>query len=201
MTALISETADKGPPKLFVKYDESIPTKEARGFRVCDAEVRAVRGTAYVYATIRMGPVNPIRHVDGMPEWQPSIKRGPKKVEMPTMHEKRGEIEVPGSFVMMFEHPPAPKSEGRPRFLQTIIVGQRVGKGLRPIIKFGLADDGRAENLQAGAMLTPWVWDGHIDYYGPYARPNTPYDFKFKLDLSKGRMTACASSSIRTGPM
>jgi hypothetical protein len=158
------------------------------GAGVYEADVESFEGTVYLYATLWMGPVNPLRWVDGAPEWCPGGL--PASPDGPV---GGGEIEVPGGFAMRFDHPPAPDREGRPRFLQTIAVGQRRGGGFHPAARFGLADDGRAEDDQGMAMAVPWVADGRLDYYGPYARPHTPYDFKLVLDLERQRLTAWVS--------
>ena len=190
MSLLVSTAVGDGPEKLFARHHGSGAEGEA-SFRVSDAKVEPVEGTVYAYATIRMGPANPIRYVQGMPQWRPGAAPPAETVDQSAAKKKAETIEaVPGGFDMKFEYPPVPKREGRPRFLETITLGQKTNGKFEPAVKFGLADDGRAENLEGRAMVTPWVSDGHIDYFGPYARPNTPYDFKFKLDLKKRRMTA-----------
>ncbi|MFV1967321.1 MAG: sialidase family protein [Pirellulaceae bacterium] len=135
-----------------------------------------------------MGPANPIQYVEGIPEWQPTAVSGSDQLDHSTLE---GEIDDPGGFVMKFEHPPVPKREGRPRFLQTIAIGQKTGDRFLSLVHFGLADDGRATKERA--YVTTWVSDGTIDYYGPFVRPNTPYDFKLKIDLSERRMTVWTS--------
>ena len=190
MSTLMSGAAGTGPRKLSVKHDGFKPVKDATAFRVYDAEAGPAKGTAYVYATVRMGPVNPIRYVKGLPEWRPDAAPAGEAPDKSAAKKMEEEVQVPGGFVMKFKHPPVPKRKGRPRFLETIAWGRKNKGNFEPVLRFGLADDGRAENLQGKAMVTPWVSDGYIDYYGPYARPNTPYDFRFKLDLKKERMTA-----------
>ena len=43
------------------------------------------------------------------------------------------------------------------------------------------------------ATLLPWLSNGQFDYYGMFARPQTSYYFKLKLDLDAKRMTAWVS--------
>jgi len=136
--------------------------------RVYEAEIGRAEGTVFVYATFRMGPVNPLRLVEGGPEWRPGSRPAVDK-------------DLPAEL---------DETEERPPFLETVALGQKLGEQFRPVLRFGLADDRRA---QEKAQVTPWVSDGHIDYFGPYARPNTPYDFKIRLDLARKRMTAWVS--------
>lgn len=151
--------------------------------RVYDGEINAVAGTVHLYATFAMGPANPIRYVNGLPEWQPRATE--EAVGVPP----GGSDETPafGGFVVQ-EHKPLP--EERPQFLETVTLGQKTGDQFAPAVRFGLADDRRA---QEKAQVTPWVSDGSIDYFGPYARPKTPYGFKIRLDLKRKRMTAWVS--------
>ena len=181
---LVSECLAEGPRKLSLGHGGSGPGQDASSLRVYEAKVEPVAGTAYVYATFQMGPANPIEYVEGLPQWQPNAPKPSKETGQPEGEEK---VEVPGGFVMRMQHPPAPKRKGRPEFLQTVTLGQRADDELTPVLKFGLADDGR---VQEKAHVTTWVSDGYIDYHGLHVRPDTPYDFKFKLDLKNKRMTA-----------
>ena len=187
-----AECAAGDPRPLSVRY---VPHKEPKSFQAFEARIDPVSGKACVYGTIHMGPANPIRYVGGIPEWRPeSSEKG--EPEANDHSPSDNVVEVPGGFVMKDEHPPVPRREGRPRMLQTIILGRQgttADAKAKPILRFGLADDGRAEHFQEKAMVTPWVSDGHIDYYGPHARPNTPYDFKLLVDLNRKRMTAWIS--------
>jgi len=154
--------------------------------QVCEGEVEAVEGTVYVYATIQMGPSNPLNYVNGMPEWRPDgavvAPEGPGDVDS-----AGGEELVPGGFVIQ-EQKPLP--EGHPQFLETIALGSKVEGQFTPVVRFGLADDRRGEEQ---AHVTAWLSDGYIDYFAPYVRPNTSYDFKLRLDLKRQRMSAWVS--------
>jgi len=174
-------------PQLSLRYDEAAPADAAEAVRIYEAEVPPVAGTVYVYATIQMGPANPINYVDGLPEWRPESTPAPAGGDQGAGAE---EDDGMGGFVMKEHHPPAPDREGRPQFLQTITLGHNADGQFIPALRFGLADDGRA---QEQAMVCPWVSDGYIDYFAGYARPNTPYDFKLKLDLDNKRMSAWVS--------
>jgi len=146
--------------------------------RVYEGPVPAVFGSVFVYATFRMGPANPMPFVEGMPEWSGGLA--------PTSAAP-GEVATPPGLVVR-EHPiPA---AGRPQFLETVALGHTTDAEFVPVVRFGLADDGRADQ---SAHVTAWLSDGHIDYFGPYARPNTPYDFRLHLDLDRKRLTAWVS--------
>lgn len=152
----------------------------AKSNRVCfyEGAISPVEGTVYIYATFQMGAANPLRWTEGRPEWLPSARppSGPTaSADLPEGWEVREE---------------EPSPEGRPQFLETVDLGPKTDGEFLSVIRFGLADDRRAEEK---AHVTPWVSDGTIDYFGPYARPNTPYDFKIHLDLPRRRMTAWVS--------
>ncbi len=147
--------------------------------RVFDGPMNPVKGVIYIYATIGPIKANPLRFVNGAPDWKP--ENSPvKSVETGAVQESS----VPGGFVIQ-EKRPLP--DDHPQFLQTIVIGDKSETGFTPVVRFGLADDRRAENK---ALVTAWVSDGHIDYCGLYVRPGTPYDFKIRIDLTHKRMTA-----------
>lgn len=148
--------------------------------RIYEGKISPVEGTVYIYATFQMGPANPIRYVEGAPEWRPQPAPSAEDLQPG----KTDEVDVLGGFVVQ-EQKPSP--EDHPQFLETVALGHKADTPCTPVIRFGLADDRRA---QEKAHVTPWVSDGYIDYFGPYARPHTPYDFKIRLDLARKRMTA-----------
>ena len=43
------------------------------------------------------------------------------------------------------------------------------------------------------AHVNCWISDGRIDYFAPFARPNTPFDFKLRVDLKSKRLSAWVS--------
>jgi len=184
---LASGTVWGASPQLSLRYDEAAPADAAEAVRIYEAEVPPVAGTVYVYATIQMGPVNPINYVDGLPEWRPESTPAPAGADQGAGAE---EDDGMGGFIMKEHHPPAPGREGRPQFLETVTLGHNTDGQFIPVVRFGLADDGRA---QEQAMVCPWLSDGYIDYFGGYARPHTPYDFKLRLDLDNKRMSAWIS--------
>jgi len=151
--------------------------------QVYEGEIEAVEGTVYVYATIHMGPANPLNYVDGMPQWRPEGV----VAAVEGLGDVGAEEAVPAGFVVQ-EQKPIP--EDRPQFLETIALGSEVEGQFTPVVRFGLADDRR---MGGRAHVTAWVSDGYIDYFAPYARPNTPYDFKLRLDLNNKRMSAWVS--------
>ncbi|MBT6149066.1 MAG: exo-alpha-sialidase, partial [Gemmatimonadetes bacterium] len=77
------------------------------------------------------------------------------------------------------------------RLLQIVSLGCKTGQNFEPVVRFGLVDDGRAE--EETAFITPWVHTGGLDYYSLYCRPNTPYDLNIKADLKTKRLTAWVS--------
>jgi len=125
--------------------------------------------------------------------------------------EATGNIFVHGTFEMNPENP-APYVEGRARGAQRIVLGEKTDQGFVPVVSLGLADafregrrldqhrEGSGEVPSGGrsveskkGFLTPWISDGTLDYFGPYARPDTPHDFKLKMDIEKKRMTLWTS--------
>jgi len=94
------------------------------------------------------------------------------------------------TFLMGAENP-LPRMNGGRQGLQQIILGQEVEGKFTPAVRFGMNDAGRAPEGQSD--LAPWVFDGELDYYGMFARPNTPCDIKLKLDLTQNKMTVWVS--------
>ncbi len=119
----------------------------------------------------------------------------------------RGEIYVYATFEMGSENP-VPYVGNQGKGTQIITLGEKTAKGFVPSVSFGLSDvfrgglrvDAVAEDhgiVPSGgrsmeskeAFLTPFAIGGELDYFGPFARPNTLYDFKIRMDMDKGRMT------------
>jgi hypothetical protein len=164
--------------ELSFSYERGKPSSGV--IRIHSAALKPVRNTVYVYATIAGVEANPIPYVDNVPQWRPAAGTtggaGAKDLE-----------------AMRADYWPQPKKpfpEGQPRLLETVALGEESSKGFVPLIRFGLANDGRALEM---ADVTLWVSDGAIDYFGPAVRPHTPYDFKLKLDPAAGRMTMWVS--------
>lgn len=177
--------ASRGEKRLSFRYEDVQATAPGGSARVCEGPAGPIEGVVYVYATFEMGPANPVRFLkNGAPEWRPTGDR-PAQVGIPRRATRRSG--VPDGFVVR-EYKPAPDSH--PRFLETVALGRQVGDEFAPIVRFGLGNDSGSPEK---AHVTPWVSDGRIDHFGPYARPNTPCDTKLKLDLPRQRMTAWVS--------
>jgi hypothetical protein len=86
---------------------------------------------------------------------------------------------------------PLPHENGQPQGWQDITIGKKSDVMFSPIVSFGIHSAGRAP--EGKSDLSPWLFDGQLDYYCMYARPNTTYDFKLKLDLNQNQMTAWVS--------
>ena len=152
------------------------------------AEVGPVKETVYVYATIEMGPVNPIKYVNGVPQWLPdSAQLSKTDGKIPTP----GEVKM-GAFVMEEHGTPALSPADKAHFLEIVTLGQKTGDKFVPGVRFGLANDYRIGGDKA--RVTTWVDNGHLNYFGNHARPNTPHDFKMKLDLNRQRLTVWVSA-------
>lgn len=171
------------PPGLSFRYQRS--QEKAKTIRQFEGKVKAVEGVIYVYATIHIGPANPIKYVDGLPEWRPQgtavATSKPPETSAP------GES-VPAGFKIEDQKP---SPDGRPQFLETIALGSRVADKFVPAIRFGLGNDRQHDGL---AGICAWVSDGRIDYFAPFARPNTQYDFKLRVDLKSKRLSAWVSA-------
>ncbi len=100
-----------------------------------------------------------------------------------------GIVYIYGTFAVGLNNP-LPKVNGQPQGGQvlTIIDAHPPYDGpMKPIVRFGLWDGGRCSSKQT--QLAPYLYDGRLNYYGGYCRPNTLYDFKLKLDLLNNLMT------------
>jgi len=142
---------------------EQCVAAEGSKARLHDAAIEQVTGQIYIYATFEMGSENPAPHIG--------------------------------------EHATG---------VQYVAIGEKDGANLTPMVKLGVADAFRggreqpAEHLAIvpsggkslqpkDAFLTLWLTDGYLDYFGPYARPNTPCDIKIHVDLDQKRLTAWSS--------
>jgi hypothetical protein len=175
-------SAGAAGPQPFSWQDGHPVADSKAGLRGHEASVQPMNGMVYVYATFDMGSVNPLKCIDGRPQWRENGKS-------PAVGE-RG-VPSPSNTHFIQPEPAVTRSADQPQNLQIVTLGEEADGKFTPAVRFGLADDGRA---QAGmAHLTPWVNDGFIDYFGAYARPDTQYDFKIRLDLNGGRMTVWVS--------
>ncbi|MFA6549581.1 MAG: hypothetical protein WCT39_06635, partial [Candidatus Margulisiibacteriota bacterium] len=152
------------------------------GLRGHEAKLPKLTGKVYIYATFDMGSSNPLKCIDGRPNWQQDNDQS-AKVE-------NGKATASDTFFIQPE-PAVKRDANQPQNLQIVTLGEKTGQIFTPVIQFGLADDGRAP--VGMAHVTPWVNNGMIDYFGLYARPQTPYDFRIRLDLDKRSMTAWVS--------
>jgi len=162
----------------------------AEGLSFCPDEklirtvkTKSVGGTVYVYATFDMGPVNPVEYKDGLLIWRPGSVVKTEVIES-------GEIRADSKI--MTEHKQSQKTDAKKSpVLQAISLGEQKDGKFTPAVRFGLGNDNRV----AGGKIrvTPWATDGTIDYFGMHARPDTPYDFKIKLDLKNKQTTVFVS--------
>ena len=158
----------------------------------------------YAYATIHMSPANPVDYVGGAPRWTP------EQAEPATAAASGEDVanglhsEALGGFVPGQEWDDLPGN--LPQFLHVIELGTGDGDAFVPLVRFGLADDRRGLGRSKGekgwfwneddvadrhkAHVCAWVSDGAIDYFGPFVRPKTPYDFKLHIDLEQRRLSA-----------
>jgi hypothetical protein len=102
----------------------------------------------------------------------------------------RGKAYVYATFVMTPINP-VPHRDGHPQATQIVTVGELRGGVFYPAVRFGMRDGKGVPGEQS--QLVPWASDGRLDYYGGYARPDTPYDFKLKLDLRAGHVDVSSS--------
>ena len=181
-TPLALCAAQRHPPQLALDYGAAASAGAVAGSRVYEVAVEPVEGTVYVYGTIHMGPANPIKYVNGIPEWRPIGPTVEGSVDTATSGKAAS-----GGFVLREQKP---VTGDPPQILQSIAVGRKADEKFTPIARFGMGNDGRHGG---GANVCAWVSDGNIDYFAPYLRPNTPYDFKLRLDLKRWRMSAWVS--------
>lgn len=100
-----------------------------------------------------------------------------------------GMVYVYATFAIGLNNP-LPKVNGQPQGGQvlTMVDAHPPYDGpMQPVIRFGLWNGGRCSSEQT--QLAPYLYDGRLNYYGGYCRPNTLYDFKLKLDLINNFMT------------
>ena len=168
-------------------FDEGLSFSRQQGTDyLTEVKVKPVEGNAYIYATIQMGPANPIKYVKGLPQWLPIAESTEKdKAKDPK------ELKAEGHFIEDFEITKAGPAD-KSHFLQTISIGRQTGDKFTPAIRFGLANDNRA--IDSKVSVTTWAYDGKLNYYGNIARVNTPHDFKIKLDLEKQTMAVWISA-------
>ena len=170
-------------PGLSFHYHRS-PADEPALIRTFRGPVDPVSDVIYIYATVHMGPANPIKYVDGVPQWRP---KGTGVAAEKLNDAAAGEDGEPDGFELQ-QRKPLP--DRQPQFLQTVAVGTRSGGEFTPVVRFGLGNDRQHEGL---ASVCAWVSDGKVDYFAPVLRPNTPYDFKLRVDLKQRRVSAWVS--------
>ena len=124
--------------------------------------------------------------------------------------EMSGKLYVYATFEMGAENP-APHIGDHAKGAQFLSIGEKTSDGFTPVVRFGVADAFRGGHelpneelalVPAGgkslqprdAFLTIWLTDGSADYFGPFARPNTPCDIKIHLNLDDKCLTAWASA-------
>ena len=183
VAAVTLARASDTPKQLSFVYQDGRAVAESQsGLRVHEASLDAVRGKVHVYATFEMGPVNPLKYVEGRPQWRETVDQAGQAGGVETT-ETAGFIEDKTAVVA--------QRKGQPQNLQIVSLGEKAGEKFTPALRFGLANDGRAP--VGVAHVTPWLGDGELDYFGMYARPETPCDFKMTLDLGSGRSSVWVS--------
>jgi len=128
-----------------------------------------------------------------------------KEVDLPGRGEEAGEKQTLTNLVRLFptqhkarayctlfmpRHNPVPCISGSAYGAQIVSLGELKGDTFTPALTLGLQD--RQLLPQGQTQLVPWAFDGKIDYYGGYARPQTPYDFRVELDLDHTKGTVWA---------
>jgi len=91
----------------------------------------------------------------------------------------------------MGPHNPIPYVDDLPQGRQLITLGQIIEHKFVPAVRFGMRDAKLSPSIAKDkGFMTSYLSDGKLEYYGMWLRPNTPYDFKLRLDLTSQRMTA-----------
>jgi hypothetical protein len=174
-SAATCRASDDPPQGWSFQYQQSQPLAQAEpGLRGQQMKLGPLTGEIYVYATFDALPTNPVAYAGNAPTAKQKSPSG-------------------ATFIMPESYPPPPKEKtpGEPRGRQFLTLGQRTGETFQPAVRFGV-HDGRSLPHDPGVMYT-YLSDGRLEYYGLWVRPNTPYDFKLKLNLATQRMTAWAS--------
>ncbi len=177
MITLSAAGAIASPEALSFDYGHG-SAPDASGARTHQASIGEVSEQVFVYATFEMGPENPIPYGD-------------------LQAKTADEAETPEGYVMPEDQPgkeitATPESSGeQPRGRQFITLGQLKDGEFTPAVRFGI-HDGRSLPAYEG-MMYAYLRCGQLDCYGLWIRPNTPYDFKLRLDLATQRMTVFVS--------
>ena len=153
------------------RYEDGKPSPKSSKMNISKAAFDPIGEISYIYASIEGIRINPISYIEGVPEW----KSGKNKTG-----DKERKKDNRNTYMWVYDL--------EPNLLEVISLGfEYVPEHFVPVVEFGLADNGIAGNM---AYATLWLNDGTTDYYGPYARPNTIYDYKIKLDFNRREMTA-----------
>lgn len=118
-----------------------------------------------------------------------ALRDGEFRVHQMPLASKKGTVFIYATFEMTTTNPVA-YLNGHPTGLQFVTLGQTTAGKFIPAIRFGIQQGEQMSGMQA--QLVPWIFDGRVNYYGAYARPSTPYDFKIKLDTTKARASVFA---------
>ena len=119
------------------------------------------------------------------------VESGSMRTHMAAVPQVEGEVYVYSSFDALATNP-GELVDGRVKGMQTVGIGYHKEQEFIPVVRFGIVQDTHT-GLGGYSYLLPWVEDKHLDYYGMYVRPETPYDFKIKLSLDKHVMTVWVS--------
>jgi len=101
-----------------------------------------------------------------------------------------GKVFAYASFEMIATNP-VPYVDDQPQGRQLVTLGQLKDGELTPAVRLGISDE-RSLPHEQGVMYT-YLFDGQLDYHGLRVRPNTPYDFRLRLDLEAQQMTVWCS--------
>ncbi len=119
------------------------------------------------------------------------VADGARRTQQLSLPSVSGVVHVYVSFRPLAANP-AELVGGEPKESQTLAIGCAAAGKFTPAASFGMVKDTHT-GLGNRATVLPWLSDGQIDYYGMFARPQTPYDFKLKLDLHARRMSVWVS--------
>ena len=118
-----------------------------------------------------------------------------------------GRVYVYAAFAMGPENPipPAPpqppeKPHWQFRGRQFVTLGQTVKGEFKPAVRFGIDDLRRGSGAEGGLMYA-YLYDGKLNYYGSWIRPDTPFDFRLHMDLDRQQMTVLLDNRQKARPL
>ncbi len=115
----------------FDEFRSSNSEKEGKQFK--EYKIDPVSGFFYVYATVKMGPVNPVEYIHNIPQWQPENNNGENASKLDQGKKEESREQAWQFFESGIEKENS-QVKNLPKFLQVIELGSEKDKDFLPLV-------------------------------------------------------------------